>query len=122
MLEVRRTAQRKPSQISAVSPANSSIESKQGKSTKQDETPQNGNTRELEAMQGYKKFYGIAYDFHSRHVIRGDAGKIEYWDSITEDLGRTLSAGGNNPFLRNLLGAVFWELEERQGLHGPRSR
>lgn len=57
----------------------------------------------------YRRIYRILFDFHERH--NPPRGGAEYWDDVCDDMTQTAAAGGDDPFLMDLLVAVFSELE-----------
>lgn len=75
----------------------------------------------------YKRMYRAAHDFHQRHTPphvereywrthrpgedEPPETELRYWTETAEDVGKTSAAGGNDPFLMDLLTAVMSEIE-----------
>ena len=89
--------------------------------------------------RNYKSLYRIAHDFHQRHnppTVRRDywqdhrpgedeppEEELRYWTETAADISKTSAAGGNDPFLNDLLTAIMDELEReykllREDAHG----
>lgn len=58
----------------------------------------------------YRRIYRALFDFHERHnpPRKDDAG---YWEDVCEDMTQLSAAHGNDPFMMDLIIAVFGELE-----------
>ena len=75
----------------------------------------------------YKRIYRAAHDYHQRHTPptvereywrthtpgEDDTPETEaqYWIEAAQDMAETSAAGGNDPFLMDLLTAIYTELE-----------
>lgn len=57
--------------------------------------------------------YRIAYDFHEQH--QPASMTPQYWDATAADLSATAERHRNDPFLLDLLAAVYDQLE-REGI------
>ena len=60
-------------------------------------------------MEKYNNFYRVAHDFHRRWAPA--PANDEEWDEAAEDLNHTANRNGNDPFLMDMLTAIFTELE-----------
>lgn len=65
-------------------------------------------------MDEYRSAYRLAFDFHAKYAPFPPTGDV--WQAAAADLGKASAAGGNNPFLNELLIAVYNEME-RQWKH-----
>lgn len=82
---------------------------------------------EIPAARDHKGLYRMAFDFHKRHsppVVNREYWKgktpgiddtpeeeLRYWTETAEDAGKTSAAGGNDPFLMDLIIAIVNDLE-----------
>ena len=92
--------------------------------------------------RNYKKMYRAAFDYQARHnppEVNREYWKshepgsdppppeeLAYWERAAQDVGQTSAAGGNDPFLMDLLMAVYNEMEReykaiREEAHGDGS-
>ena len=70
----------------------------------------------VSGTRNYKTLYRIAHDFHKRHAPPTlEAG---YWDQTAEDMTAIANANNNDPFLIDLLTAIYEELEREYKLLG----
>lgn len=53
--------------------------------------------------------YRAAFDFHNRHAPCPDS--VEAWQKAAQDAQETAVKGNNDPFLRDLLTAVYAQME-----------
>ena len=84
--------------------------------------PRSAPERKAEAFvnvsgtRNYKTLYRIAHDFHKRHAPPTlEAG---YWDQTAEDMTAIANVNNNDPFLIDLLTAIYEELEREYKLLG----
>lgn len=68
----------------------------------------------------YRRMYRALYTFHERHSPA--IGDALYWAEVTEDMEQLAEAEGNDPFMVDLLAAVFAELEREAGAQGQQPR
>ena len=59
----------------------------------------------------YKALYRAAFDFHARWMRPPTT--IEEWERCAVDICDVANAHGNNPFLNDLLTAIYSEIERR---------
>ena len=62
-------------------------------------------------MDTYKKLFRIAYDFMNRWQPCPE--NAEAWEAAAENIMEASEAGGNHPFLNDMLIAVYAELERQ---------
>lgn len=66
------------------------------------------------ATRDYRKMYRVVFGFHKRHNPPPAAGSPrtdEYWAEVSADLQKIIEDNDGDPFLTDLLAAVFAELE-----------
>lgn len=64
----------------------------------------------------YRRIYRALFDFHERH--NPPRAEAEYWAAVCADMEQTAAVGGDDPFLMDLLVAVFAELEREAAAQG----
>lgn len=59
--------------------------------------------------RNYPAIYRTVYEYHERNSPPRIG--LEYWEKAADDLGRTASLSGNDPFVKELLMAAYSEME-----------
>lgn len=68
----------------------------------------------VSGTRNYKTLYRVAHDFHKRHAPPTlEAG---YWETTADDMTAIANAHDNDPFLIDLLTAIYEELEREYKL------
>ena len=62
-------------------------------------------------MTEYGKIYRAAFDFHKRWMPCPNS--LEEWEAAAREICTVSNQGGNDPFLMDILAAVYSELERK---------
>jgi len=65
----------------------------------------------------YSRYYRIAFDLHKKYAPC--PGDLETWQAAAQEFAAISAQNGNNPFLMEMLGAVYSEMERQHRRQQP---
>ena len=114
MIEIKRNAPQ-PAQKRAEMPVLAPGREQATKSTPEAQTAFKRPLKPFTALDGsnYRAAYRAVCDFHERHnpPRLDDDNGLKYWEETTDDMQAVCNAFNNDPFVIDMLVAVFGELE-----------
>ena len=114
MIEIKRKPQ--PAQTAQESPQQPTA-APGGNTTPEAQNAQKRPLKPFTALDGsnYRAAYRAVCEFHERHnpPRLDDDGGESYWNTVTEDMGEIAERFNQDPFIIEMLIAVFGELERQ---------